>query len=86
MHPIFALITFISGGIAAIASSKIIESPYSHISLCIGGVSLLFLVSASFFIPILGGGGTERWIVYPLIVWSIGFGTYLLGTNARLKK
>ncbi len=86
LHPIFALITFISGGIAAIASSKIIEPPYGHISLCIGGISLLFLVSARFFIPILGSGGTERWIVYPLMVWSIGFGAYLLGTNARLKK
>jgi hypothetical protein len=28
----------------------------------------------------LGIGGLERWIVYPIVIWLIAFGAYLLGT------
>ncbi|MGM0510617.1 MAG: hypothetical protein ACQESD_05765 [Thermoplasmatota archaeon] len=26
-------------------------------------------------------GGIERWVVYPLLLWIIGFGGYLLGDH-----
>lgn len=84
LHPIFALTTFISGGIAAITSSKIIDAPFRYISICLGIIALFFLFSAGFFIPILGDGGTERWVAYPIIMWLTGFGAYILGTNSKL--
>lgn len=43
------------------------------------GITLVFLFFASHFIPTLGSGGTERWVVYPILLWVIGFGAYLLG-------
>jgi hypothetical protein len=33
---------------------------------------------ASFFIPIIGDGGTERWVAYPVVLWLVGIGGYML--------
>jgi len=86
LHPISAMITFISGGIAAIASSKILDSPFRYISICLGVIALFFLFTLGFFIPILGDGGTERWIAYPIVMWLTGFGAYLLGAKTSINK
>ena len=29
----------------------------------------------------LGSGGTERWIIYPVIIWLMTFGAYLMGAS-----
>jgi|AntRauTorckE6833_2_1112554.scaffolds.fasta_scaffold09822_3 hypothetical membrane protein len=81
-HGIFSLTTFISGGIAAISASKIVPSPYAWAGILCGVISLVFLFAAKMFIPSLGMGGTERWVVYPLLLWLIGFGGYLLGLGS----
>jgi len=86
LHLVFALTTFISGGIAAITSSKILDAPFKYISIGFGVISLFFLFSAGFFIPIMGNGGTERWVAYPIMLWLTGFGTYLLGSKSIIKK
>lgn len=86
LHPIFAMITFIFGGISAITSSKIIDSPFRYISICFGIIALVCLFFANFFIPILGDGGTERWIAYPIVMWLTGLGGYLLGTKSSIMK
>jgi hypothetical protein len=28
----------------------------------------------------LGEGGLERWIVYPIVLWPVAFGSYLIAT------
>jgi len=33
--------------------------------------------------PILGGGGVERWVAYPIVIWLIGFGEYLPGLSSK---
>jgi hypothetical membrane protein len=86
LHPLSAMITFIFGGIAAITSSKIIDSPFRYISICFGVIALICLFFANFFIPILGDGGTERWIAYPIVMWLTGLGGYLLGTKSSIIK
>jgi hypothetical protein len=30
----------------------------------------------------LGEGGLERWIVYPIVLWLVAFGSYLMATPA----
>jgi hypothetical membrane protein len=86
-HGIFALLTFFSGGIAVILSSRIVSRPFSLLCGLFGGISLLVLVSVFFYglvirgphpLEFLGGGGIERWVVYPLILWLSAFGGYLL--------
>lgn len=78
-HRLFSSITFIAGGVAAITSFKIVSSPYRYIGIGFGVIALVFLFFANYFIPILGIGGTERWVAYPIVLWLIGFGGYLLG-------
>lgn len=82
IHPIIALIAFLGGGTAAMLSSRITQNPFSTCAIIFGVLSLLFLFSGLFLpreiVPILGAGGTERWVAYPIIVWLIGFGGYLM--------
>jgi len=86
-HGLFAMITFISGGITAVLSSRVVKNPFSYLCLLFGGISLLTLASAVFLqdsspLIVLGSGGVERWVVYPLLMWITGFGGYTLGENA----
>lgn len=83
MHPIFSLMTFICGGLSAIYSYKLIKSPLKYISLLLGILSLFFLFTYNLFIPVLGGGGVERWVAYPVIMWLLGFGGYLMGKGSE---
>jgi hypothetical membrane protein len=78
-HFIFALIIFISGGIAAITSFKIVCSPLRYIFMFFGIIALVFLLFNKLFIPGLGVGGAERWLFYPIVFWITGLGAYLLG-------
>lgn len=80
-HGIFALLTFISGGIAAICSSKIVSAPFRFIGIVFGSIALVVLFSAKTYIPFIGDGGTERWVAYPILLWLTGFGSYLTNTK-----
>ena len=86
-HGIFALITFFTGGITVILSARVVPRPFSFLCGLFGGLSFLTLVSVFFFglivqsphpLEFLGGGGIERWVVYPLLVWLPAFGGYLM--------
>lgn len=78
-HPIFALTTFISGGLAAIYSYRMIKSPLKFLVVIFGVISLVSLFANSMFVPIIGEGGIERWVAYPIVLWLLGFGGYLMG-------
>lgn len=82
-HPLFALTTFTSGSLSAIYSYRIIESPLKYLTPIFGVISLVFLCCFSIFTPILGAGGVERWVAYPIILWLLGFGGYLLGLGSK---
>ncbi|MFC7228849.1 DUF998 domain-containing protein [Salinirubellus salinus] len=86
-HGIFALLTFFAGGITVLLSARVVSRPFSFLCGLFGGISLLVLLSVFFFglvvrgshpLEFLGGGGIERWVVYPLILWLPAFGGYLL--------
>lgn len=82
VHPIMALIAFGGGGIAAMTSARYTTYPFSYLSLFLGALALLVLfcgvVLPHTIVPLLGPGGTERWVAYPLMIWLIGFGGYLM--------
>jgi hypothetical membrane protein len=78
-HFIFALMAFISGGVAAITSYKIVHAPLRYIFICFGIIALTFLLGFNIFRKELGAGGAERWLFYPIVFWLTGMGTYLLG-------
>jgi hypothetical membrane protein len=89
MHSLFALIMFVSWAVAALLSYKFVKPLFSYVSLTLGAVSLLMLVLSflgqcvgSSFALGLGMGGLERLVVYPLWLWTLGFGAYLMGESS----
>ncbi len=84
-HTIAALVVFVSGGIAAISTSRITESPFNYVSAALGVASLaafaLFASTAQWNFLGLGPGGMERMITYPMTAWIIAFGGYLAATG-----
>jgi len=86
-HALFAMTTFVAGGIAALTGWLVTAGPFRWLSLACGAVALLVLVGYMILgdaMPLagLGIGGVERWIVYPIILWITGFGGYLAGRGA----
>lgn len=83
-HAIFAMVTFVAGGVAAVSAARVTTAPFRLISCLLGMVSLLTLTSYILLgdsspMAAIGIGGIERWIVYPVILWVIAFGGYLSG-------
>jgi len=89
-HGLFALLTFLTGGITVLLSARVVPRPFSVLCGLFGGISLLTLVSVFLFglvvqtshpLEFLGAGGIERWVVYPLILWLPAFGGYLMADS-----
>lgn len=83
-HAIFAMLTFVSGGVGALTAARVATGPFRYLSILFGTVSLLTLVSYLLLreagpMAGLGLGGVERWIVYPIVIWVSAFGGYLAG-------
>ena len=86
-HQLFAMMAFISGGVTAVLTAKVLVAPFRQLSVVIGVASLVSFLLAMFLLewaPVaeLGEGGIERWIVYPAILWLTIFGGALMGTSA----
>jgi hypothetical membrane protein len=83
-HAIFAMVTFVAGGVAAVSAARVTSAPFRQVSFLLGAISLVTLISYIVLgdrspIAAFGIGGIERWIVYPVILWVIAFGGYLSG-------
>ncbi len=94
IHGYATAFAFILAVVSVIPSYRNLNSPFSHVSLVIGILSLILLI---IFFPFLGlpaesmnvflglGKGTiERMIIYLLLVWVIGLGTYLMNIDKSL--
>jgi hypothetical membrane protein len=90
-HILFSLITFLFAGLSAVITFRFQRSPLSYLSVLLGVISLVALV---LYIPVggdfgnligIGQGGLERLIVYPVLMWSVGFGGYLIGQEDVLR-
>ena len=83
-HAIFAMVTFVSGGIAALSAARLTRGPFRYLSYLLGAASLATLGTYMVMgdgspMVVLGIGGVERWIVYPVVLWVTAFGGYLSG-------
>lgn len=85
LHGIFALVAFLFFNIEALAVARVVSGPMRAVSVLAGVVGLAFVVlmvlgdsgNSAAFGPI-GHGGTERMIVYPVMLWMLAFGGYLM--------
>ena len=87
IHELFAMLTFVSGGVAAVLSWRVVAGPLKVISVALGAIALVnfgayLVLEDAWFVTGLGLGGLERWIAYPIIFWLVGFGGYLMGARA----
>ncbi|MDG6998278.1 MAG: DUF998 domain-containing protein [Nitrososphaerota archaeon] len=89
IHSVGAVVAFVPGAIAVILSYRLIQTELKYLALILGvtslvGVILEFGAYYSYLVQqVLGPGGTERIIVYPILVWLMIFGGYL---SARAKE
>ena len=83
VHVVFALVAMVFGGASAIMSYKFVKSPLSYISVILGAVTLsaLVLFISGVYLG-LGLGGMQRFIIYPISLWSLGFGAHLIGDSS----
>jgi hypothetical membrane protein len=83
-HSIFSLIVFLFAGISALMASRYVKPPMSIFSIVLG---LLTLIALALYVPKiylgLGQGGMERMIVYPVLLWAIGYGGHLMSLPDR---
>jgi hypothetical membrane protein len=85
LHSIFALFAFVFFNAEALACAVVVSGPMRFISALAGLVGLGFVVvmiigdagNPAIF-GAMGHGGAERMIVYPVMLWLLGFGGYLL--------
>lgn len=79
LHLIVSFIAFFFAALSAIAASKLVKTPFTYFSVVLGIASLaaLALFGLQFYSG-LGAGGMERMIAYPVLLWAVGFGGYLM--------
>jgi hypothetical membrane protein len=87
-HVYVALIAFVFAPLTAIAAFRVTSGPFRFMSLFAGLLSLVALIAGelgdnSLFVKSIGIGGTERWQVFPIILWLAFFGGYLLASGHR---
>jgi len=82
VHSIFSLIVFLFAGLAALTTARFQKKPMFYFSIILGILTLiaLLLYVADTYLG-LGPGGMERMIVYPALLWSIGFGGHMMATE-----
>ncbi len=89
IHPWFALLAFLAGGLCGIAGGRARTGPVAWFSYAFGAVTLITLVAAFFGgleVPPLeniGDGGAERWIAYPVVLWQVMFGGALMAGSSE---
>jgi len=85
IHGLFTVLNIITWGLAAIVAFTQLRSPFRYLSVILGIFVLanfvLFHLGPT--VAVLGNGGAERWMVYPLMLWLTGFGGYLMGTSSE---
>ena len=90
LHGLFALFGFAFFNLEAMAAATVLPRPMNGISLVAGiaGAAFVGLMvigdagnTAAF--GVIGHGGTERMIVYPVMLWLVALGGYLIGEPGR---
>jgi hypothetical membrane protein len=87
-HGLFALLAFVAFNLEAIAMAAVVTGPMRVFAVLAGTVGLVFVVlmaigdsgNAAAFGSI-GHGGTERMIVYPVMVFLLALGGYLMASK-----
>jgi hypothetical membrane protein len=88
LHGLFALIAFLFFNVQALGTATRLDGVMRALAVLTGGLGLVFVVlmalgdagNAAAF-GAIGHGGTERMIVYPVMLWLVALGGYLLAKS-----
>jgi len=85
VHLAFSFIVFFFAGLSAVLTYRFQKAPLSYFSVFLGVITLvaLFLSIANVDLG-LGNGGIERMVVYPALLWAIGFGGHMMATEDKV--
>lgn len=50
--------------------------------LCLGSLVAGVFGESTVVYEEMGDGGIERWVAYPVVIWTIAFGAYLAATGS----
>jgi hypothetical membrane protein len=88
VHLLSAQFAMAFGLASVFMSYKFEKSPLSYVSVILGAVTLLAIVlsmsgqiNSGFYLG-LGLGGMQRFMIYPGLLWMLGFGAYLIGDSS----
>ena len=82
LHTVGALLAFVAGGLSAVYTYRLTSSPFRYLSVLLGATSLLsFALFVSGRFLGLGAGGMERMIVYPIALWLVVIGGYVMAVE-----
>ena len=81
VHSIFSLVVFLFAGLSALVTARFQKKPLFYFSIILGLVTLAaeVLRIGNEYLG-LGPGGMERMVAYPVLLWAVGFGGYLMAT------
>jgi hypothetical membrane protein len=87
LHSIFALLAFVLFNLEALAMAAVLRGPMRLLSAVAGVVGVIYVVvmligdggNPAIF-GAIGHGGSERMIAYPVMLWLLALGGYLLGS------
>jgi hypothetical membrane protein len=85
IHVSFAVVAFISGALALLFSYRLgINIPMTIVSIILGLIAIITIISSLIYgigpnnpLDIFGKGGSERLIIYPIILYLTALGGYL---------
>lgn len=85
LHRLGTFLAFIFAGAAAVRSYWVLSGPLRYISLVLGIISFLAMVlSVTNVFLGLGPGGMERMVLYPILIWLLGFAAVLLSAGDHI--
>lgn len=83
-HEITSDVAFLFAGVSAIWAYRLTKPLFSYFSVVLGVVCLAAIILFTAGVTLgLGVGGMERMIVYPVILWAVGFGADLMASNRQ---
>ncbi len=81
-HSIFSLIVFLFTGLTALVTARFQKKPMFYFSIILGLFTLVALVLYVGGTNLgLGAGGMERMVVYPVLLWALGFGGHMMAID-----
>jgi hypothetical membrane protein len=79
IHTFAAFVTFLTGGLSAIYTYRFTASPFRYFVVILGAISLIAVPLLGSH-PLVGFGGIERLVVYPVIIWGMALDSYLMAS------